>query len=89
MYSLSLVRGKNGRFGFSTAGRIVVELCPGGAADQNGKISIGDKIYAINKRVLSDDSDTAAIIKDSGPVLNLIFSKAGIRCFHVYIPTLH
>ena len=77
MYSVRVFRGKNGRFGIVRDGRLITKVIPGGSADLNGKISAGDKIYAINKKVVSDDSDISEMLQESVVSVNLILSKAG------------
>ena len=74
---MTLVRGQNGKFGFSHEGPLITKIFPGEPADLNGKISVGDRLYAINETVISNDNDIE-MLDDCADAVDLILSKAGV-----------
>jgi len=79
-YSVTLVRENNGKFGIDLSGRFIKKIYPGTPAFLNGIMNVGDKLYAVNNKILSDsdrEKDTYRMIQNSGPSVYLGLDKPG------------
>ena len=88
MVNVELIQ-KSSSYGFDhSQDNIIKSLHPGGAAEESGKIEIGDKICLVNGKVTSNGDQTSHIIESSCESIILDTIREGeIRTVHY--PTLN
>ena len=87
-YTVDLKKNEEGSLGVSligqrdssgTSGIYVVSITPGGSADKDGRIQIGDQVLTINDVELDNKSqkETFALIKDSPKSAKITLIRSG------------
>ena len=74
-FSVKLIRGDNGLFGFHRDGVRVVKITKGSPAEKCRKIKIGDEIVAINNFKILTMDNSSVVLKNSGTSVIITFRR--------------